>query len=141
MNIEALSKGKLDNLKALYTKAKKSVPWKETFALYDEKEYLASAVNIFYLFKFVLNTFSTMIFKILMFKVDVYYNASKPKYFTLDELKKHDSSLVKFIDELIPCNYEYLNRCNSNRGLLISFCFLRNIIKDVLLTKTKLYRN
>ena len=98
MNINALGKTKMDHLKSLYTKAKKSVPWKETFALYDEKEYLASAV-------------------------DVYYNASKPKHFTLNELKQHDSSLVKFIDELIPCNYEYLNKCNSNRGFYFVNCY------------------
>ncbi len=78
-------------LNSLYQKAKQSVPWNETYALVDVKEYLASAV-------------------------DVYYNSSKAKYFTLSDLKTHDNELVQLIDGLIPCNYEYLNRCYSSRG-------------------------
>lgn len=48
--------------------------------------------------------------------MDVYYNASLSEHFTLEDLKEHDAPLIEFIKKLIPCDYEYLNRCDSNRG-------------------------
>lgn len=90
VSMSALDTSKLLKLNSLYERAVKVVPWKQTFALLDVKEYFASAV-------------------------DVYYNASEAKYFTLQDLKSHDTELVQFIDEIIPCNYEYLHRCDSSR--------------------------
>jgi len=96
VSIEALDKTLAWKLNSLYEKAKESVPWRGTFALVDAKEYLASAI-------------------------DVYYNASEAKYFSLAELRLHDSELVQLIERLIPCGYEYFNRCDSTRGKILIF--------------------
>lgn len=44
LTIEALDTKMISDLKAAYQRAIKIVPWKNSFALVDIKEYLASAV-------------------------------------------------------------------------------------------------
>ena len=47
VSMSALDASKLLKLNSLYERAVKVVPWKQTFALLDVKEYFASAVSFF----------------------------------------------------------------------------------------------
>jgi hypothetical protein len=47
LNLDALSPEKKQKLDRYYERAKESVPWRYSFNLIDQKEYLASAVSKF----------------------------------------------------------------------------------------------
>lgn len=49
LKLNALDKSMLDKLEQAYANAKETVPWKDSFALIDIKEYFASGVSYSYL--------------------------------------------------------------------------------------------
>lgn len=79
-------------LEHYYSSAKNSVPWAQTFALADLKEYFASAV-------------------------EVYLNAKREQAkFSYDDLRTHDSNLFSLIRDIFSCDNQFLNKCKTTRG-------------------------